>query len=287
MTTLELYHDAVRRLAATGIMDPKVEAVLLLRHFLGCRRADIFLNGSQPVADSVREEVERALSRRLDREPLAYILGEQEFYGRAFAVSPEVLIPRSETELLLDRALLAVRAMGKRLPRILDLGTGSGIIAITLALELPTAFVVALDLSVRALRIAQANSIRHQVTDRVHFLNADWGTSLRARCDFDLLVANPPYVAKEIAATLQPELAAEPALALYGGADGRTEIDRIMVDAARLVRPGGLLLMEIGFDQGEYVVAAMNCLGQFDHVEVHADYAGLPRILQARRRQCS
>ncbi len=286
MTTLALYHDVVRRLAAAGIMDPEAEAVLLLRFFLGCRRSDIFLNGAQSVADSVLEAVGLALHRRLGREPLAYILGEQEFYGRLFAVGPDVLIPRSETELLLDRAVLAVRGMeGKRPLRILDLGTGSGIIAITLALELAEAFVVALDLSRQALSIAQANALRHRVADRVHFINADWGAALRAGCDFDLLAANPPYVAREIAATLQPELAAEPALALYGGADGRTEIERIMTDAARLLRPGGVLLMEIGFDQGEYVAATMGSLGQFDQIEVHADYAGLPRLLEARRRQ--
>ncbi len=287
MTTLELYHDLVRCLAAAGIFDPEVEATLLLRHFLDCRRSDIFLNGSRLVADSMHKAVKQALARRLTREPLSYIIGEQEFYGRAFAVSPDVLIPRSETELLVDRALTVLRGKDRQIaPRILDLGTGSGIIAISLALELPDAVVVGLDLSFAALRVARANAMRHGVEERVHWLNSNWGGALRDDFAFDLVAANPPYVAKQIAATLQPELAAEPALALYGGDDGKAEIDRIMADADRLLCPGGILLMEIGFDQGEYVAARMKSLGHFDQVVVHDDYVGLPRILQACRQAC-
>lgn len=285
MTTLELYHRAVQRLTAAGIFDPEVEATLLLGHLLGCRRSDIFLNEARQVTDSVTDAVEQALVRRMAHEPLAYILGEQEFYGRTFSVSPEVLIPRPETELLVERAIRAIKAMGSsRHPRILDLGTGSGVIAITLALEIPLARVVGLDLSSSALRVARANAIRHGAIE-VQWLNSDWGSAVRDGCCFDLVAANPPYVAEGIEATLQPELASEPGLALYGGEDGRREIDRIMADACRLLCPGGLLLMEIGFDQGEYVLARMNSLGGFDELMVHRDYAGLPRILQARRKK--
>ena len=285
MTILALYHDLVRGLSAAGIMDPEVEATLLLTHVLECRRSDIFINGSCLVADAQYDAVSQALDRRLSREPLAYILGEQEFYGRAFAVNPAVLIPRPETELLVERAVAVLRGKDNQTPpRILDLGTGSGIIAITLALELPEAVVVGLDLSLAALQVARSNASRHGVADRLHWLNSNWGGGLGDGVAFDLLAANPPYVAQLMAASLQPELAAEPALALYGGADGRTEIDRIMADCARLLCPGGLLLMEIGFDQGEYAAARMHALGHFDQVVVHEDYAGLPRILQARRR---
>lgn len=285
MTILALYHDLVRCLSAAGIIDAEVEATLLLTHVVACRRSDIFINGSRLVADAQYDAVRQALARRLSREPLAYILGEQEFYGRAFAVNPAVLIPRFETELLVERAVAALRGMdGQAPPRILDLGTGSGIIAITLALELPDAVVVGLDLSLAALQVARANASRHGVADRLHWLNSNWGGGLGEAIPFDLLAANPPYVARQIEASLQPELAAEPALALYGGVDGRREIDCIMADCARLLRPGGLLLMEIGFDQGGYCAERMNALGHFDRVVVHEDYAGLPRILQARRR---
>lgn len=284
MTTLELYHDVTRQLSAAGIPDPAVEATLLLRHFLHCRRADIFLNGAVEVLPAVSDLVCEALRRRLLREPLAYILGEQEFFGRTFFVTPDVLIPRQETELLVDKALFVLRERGMmRGPRILDLGVGSGIIAISLALEAPSAVVVGLDLSLPALRVARGNAIHHQVSARVHWLNSNWAGALRDGLGFDLVVANPPYVAGKIRATLQPELAAEPASALYGGDDGREDIDRIMHDVARLICPGGTFLMEIGFDQGDYVVDTMNALGYFDQVVVHPDYAGLPRILQACR----
>lgn len=284
MTIIELYRDLVRQLTAVGISDPEVEATLLLRHFLHCRRADIFLEGAMVVADLALEELRQALGRRLAHEPLAYILGEQEFYGRAFSVTPDVLIPRSETELLVEKAILALRDREDKRPlRILDLGTGSGIIAITLALEMPWAGVVGLDLSLPALRVAQANACRLGVPARLQWLNSNWAGALREGKGFDLVVANPPYVARQIQATLQPELAAEPAMALYGGEDGRAEIDRIIEDIPRLVCPGGDFLMEIGFDQGDYVAARMNSSGHFHHVVVHPDYAGLPRILQARR----
>lgn len=286
MTTLELYHSVLRRLTAVGILEPEAEATLLLCHLLGCRRSAIFFDGARPVAAAVTETVDAALKRRSTREPLAYILGEQEFYGRAFAVTPEVLIPRPETELLVERAIQALRAQeGTERPRILDLGVGSGVIAITLALEIPTALVVGLDLSAGALRVARANAARLGA-ERVSLLNSDWGSALRPGCAFDLVVANPPYVAQQLQAELQPELRAEPALALYGGQDGRRDIERIMGDVARLLAPGGRLLMEIGFDQQEYVLAEMQALGRFDQVAVHPDYAGLPRILEARRTCC-
>lgn len=283
MTTLELYHSVLRRLIAAGIQEPEAEASLLVSHLLRCGRAAIFLNGAHPVAASVVAAADKAIERRSAREPLAYILGEQEFYGRTFVVTPDVLIPRPETELLVERAVRAlVPQQGTARPRILDLGVGSGVIAITLALEIPHALVVGLDLSLAALQVARSNACRLGA-EQVNWLNSDWGLALREGCAFDLVVANPPYVAQQLAAELQPELAAEPALALYGGQDGRRDIARIMGDVARLLVPGGRLLMEIGFDQHAYVISEMQALGRFDQVEVHVDYAGLPRILDARR----
>lgn len=281
ITTLALYHDVVRRLDAAGITEAETDASVLLCHVLGCRRSDLFLHGARWVAEDQRHAIALAVDRRLVREPLAYILGEQEFYGRAFVVTPEVLIPRPETELLVERALTLLQ--GREAPRILDLGVGSGVIAISLALELPTAFVVGLDISLSAVRVAHQNAIRHGVADRILWLNSNWVATLRDGLGFDLLAANPPYVARKIQHTLQPELAAEPDQALYGGDDGRADIDCIMADATRLLRPGGVLLMEIGFDQGEYVTDKMQSTLQFDQVMVHRDYADLPRILQARR----
>lgn len=285
MTTLELFHAVVAKFRLAGIIAPEAEASWLLLSVLDCRRSDIFLHGTRQVPDAVLVAIHQAVDRRLTREPLAYILGEQEFYGRPFHVTPDVLIPRPETELLVERAVQSLRGMPHtRPPLVLDMGTGSGIIAVTLALEWPAAVVVGLDLSWPALQVARANAVRHGVAHRVHFLNSHWGGALRVGCAIDLLAANPPYVAKNIRHTLQPELAAEPEMALYSGEDGRADIDRIMAGAASLLRPGGTLLMEIGFDQGDHAVARLNSLEEFADIVVHNDYAGLPRILHASRR---
>jgi len=284
MTRLSLYHALKAQLAAAGITEAEAEATLLLCHLLSCRRSDIFLQGDLPVPPAAQQALTLALQRRLSREPLAYVLGEQEFYGRSFTVSPAVLIPRPETELLVERALALLSGGVWHTPvRVLDLGVGSGVIGITLAAELPQVTVFGVDLSLAALQVARANASRQRVADRMYWLNANWGESLRGEA-FDLVVANPPYVAGKVRETLQPELAAEPALALYGGEDGRQAIDQIMGDVARLLRPGGTLLMEIGYDQGAYVAATMEALRPWTGVMVHDDYARLPRVVQAQRR---
>lgn len=285
-TILALYHDAVRRLSAAEIPDPDTETVILLRHVLNCKRADIFLDGKQQAAINVVSAVDQVLSRRLTREPLAYILGEQEFYGRKFFVTPSVLIPRPETELLIDKASLALHALGRdKKIQVIDLGTGSGVIAITLALEHPQVTVLAVDRSIDALKVAKSNAQLHKVEGQVSFLNSDWSYALGNRAQYHLVAANPPYVAKRSQSTLQPELAAEPEIALFGGESGRDELGRIISESVRLLVPGGTLLMEIGYDQEKFVVSAINDMGTFDKVIVHRDYAGLPRLLQARRTQ--
>lgn len=283
MTQLELYRYALSGLTAAGIAEPEAEAGWLLCHLLGCRRAEIFLAGGRQVDEAVLRRVEAALARRRNREPLAYILGEQNFYGRDFTVTPAVLIPRPETELLVERALARILPPGDG-GMVLDLGTGSGIIAVTLAAERPGLRAVALDRSLVALKVAQMNALRHRVAARIAWLNSDWDAALGPGAKFTLIAANPPYVARRQAATLQAELAAEPETALFGGQDGREDIDRLLSCVHRLLIPGGTLLMEIGHDQGDYVAKRAMELGHYRQVTVREDYAGLPRLLEARRR---
>ncbi len=281
MTQLELYRHALSGLTAAGIAEPEAEAVWLLCHLLGCRRAELFLNAATEVGEATRQRVEAALARRRAREPLAYILGEQNFYGRDFTVSPAVLIPRPETELLVERALARLPPSGQG--PVLDLGTGSGIIAVTLAAERPGLRAVGLDRSLAALKVAQMNALRHHVAARIAWLNSDWDAAL-GPAKFTLIAANPPYVARREAATLQAELAAEPETALFSGEDGREDIDRLLSCVHRLLAPGGTLLMEIGHDQGDYVAKRARELGHYQELTVREDYAGLPRLLEARRR---
>ncbi len=225
------------------------------------------------------------LDRRCLREPLQYIFGSLEFWSREFAVSPDVLVPRPETEFLLEHALAMVR-QGSGPPRLaLDLCTGSGIIAVILALELSCP-VLAVDCSPAALAVARRNVLRHRVGDRVMLFCADLFSALPTRPCLDLVLSNPPYVAERELETLEPEVRQwEPRIALAGGPDGLDVIRRIAAGCAACLRPGGWLFMEIGYDQGQAVSDLFSSPGLgFVDVAVLPDLGGRPRVLQARKR---
>lgn len=291
MRIRELFNSAVSRLRQAGIPDPEAEAALLLSSVLKMSRTRLLLAGEQSVAPEELESFETGLCRRLQREPAAYILGEQEFWSLSFRVSPAVLIPRPETEILVESVL---RVYGRHTGAhciggpALDLGTGSGVIAIVLALELgPPLRFCGVDYSYAALRVAAENAKRHHVRDRIDFINADWFSALAPGRLFDLIVANPPYVAKELldGGPLQPEVVVyEPRLALDGGSRGIETLKHIAGELESHLKPGGWFFMEIGADQAEEMVDFLRSLGGYDSLDVHNDYAGLPRVLQARRK---
>ena len=292
MTILELYHDICRRLKNAGIPDCDSEAIILIGHFLRLNRGEIFLNGKRLVQPRYAALIEEALLTRLNlRTPLAYIIAEQDFWSYTFKVTPDVLIPRPETEILIEKVLGTLRHDTPCAElKFMDLGTGSGIIAVTLALEIPGSIGLAVDRSMAALQVARYNAVRHDVAERLFFLNADWQSAVKPGEKFDLIVSNPPYVARDVLKTLQPELDHEPVLALDGGQSGTVEIDRIARTLHEVLRPGGWFFMEIGFDQEQYALELFNTLAGdhgrtarlYEQVMVHKDYAGLPRILQAR-----
>lgn len=285
MKALNLYQSGVSRLRQAEIEDAEIEASLLLGHLLNLSRARVFLHAEQ-LPDSVVRDFEHYLSRRLTREPLAYILGEQEFWSLPFYVNNDVLIPRPETELLLEIVLQVLRGEEQDLQsgRVLDMGTGSGVIPIVLALELPQAFVCTLDISYAAQVVARKNAARHNVLDRVSFISSDWLAGIRRTPLFDLVVTNPPYVARESFAGLQPEVSLfEPRLALDGGQGGGEVIARFAGDVAAVLKPGGRFFMEIGADQSHFVMDLFSSFPEFDGLTVYEDYAGLPRIFHARR----
>ncbi len=284
MKTLDLYQSGVARLRAADIEDAEIEASLLLGHLLNLSRAQVFLHDEQ-LPDAVINDFEHHLSRRLTREPLAYILGEQEFWSLPFYVNKDVLIPRPETELLLEIVLQVLKGEEQELSgRLLDMGTGSGVIAIVLALELPQALVTSLDISYAAQAVARKNAARHGVLDRVSFISSDWLTGIRRLPLFDLVVSNPPYVARETFADLQPEVSRfEPRLALDGGQGGGEVIARFAGEVSAVLKPGGRFFMEIGADQSHFVMDLFSSFAEFDGLTVYEDYAGLPRIFHARR----
>jgi release factor glutamine methyltransferase len=287
MKALDLYQSSLRRLKEQQVPDAEIEASLLLGHVLNLTRAQLFLS-EDPIAPSLIKEHEKLLARRLLREPLAYILGEHEFWSLPFYVNKDVLIPRPETEILLEIVLQVLQGDGYDITsepfQILDMGSGSGVIAIVLALELQKSQIFSIDFSFAAQRVAHRNAERHDVSDRVQFINSRWLDGLQPKPLFDLVVTNPPYVAQETFADLQPEIVDfEPRLALDGGEDGMEQIRDFAPLVADVLKPDGRFFMEIGADQGEMVMELFDSFGSFDSLVVYDDYAGLPRIFHARR----
>lgn len=247
---------------------PRAEARLLLSAVLGEPVESLIARPERAIEGAAAARFATLASRRARGEPVAYLLAEREFYGRRFAVSPAVLVPRPETELLVELALARLRTAPAS--RVLDLGTGSGCIAVTLALECPTAAVVAVDRSVDALAVARSNARRLGAT--VEFVTGDWYEAVGGR--FDLIVANPPYVAAG-----DPHLADlrhEPQQALVAGADGLADLRRIVAGAPAHLDGGGTLVVEHGHDQGARVHTLFAQAG-FASIETHRDLAGIER----------
>lgn len=253
---------------------PRLTAEVLLMHAIGCQKAWLYAHSGDELREVWWIHYGRYLHERLQGKPTQYITGHQEFYGREFRVTPDVLIPRPETEHVVEAALS--RAAGA--PAILDVGTGSGAIAITLALE-TAARVVATDISVDALRVASENA--RALGARLNFIACDL-TGAFAAGVFDMVVSNPPYVPALDHSTIQREVRDyEPPAALYGGDDGLDVYRRLVPEAQRLLKPGGWLMMELGY---AVVDAVRAMLADWRDVEITSDLAGLPRVAMARRR---
>ena len=269
VTIAALLVEARMRIAPT-------EARLLLGHLLQRSTAWLEAHRDESVDALIGQQMSALVGRRSAGEPMAYLLGVREFYGRDFAVTPDVLIPRPETELLVDIAKEKVGVGGTA--HILDLGTGSGCIALTLALELPQAQVAAADVSSAALAVARDNAAR--LGARVEFLESDWFAALPAQA-FDLIVANPPYVAADDPHLSQGDLRFEPQGALTDHADGLAALRHIITQAPAWLSPQGWLFCEHGYDQADAVKGLLQAAG-FTNIEQHRDLAGIIRCSGAR-----
>lgn len=276
----DVLHQAAGRLEhlPTGRRD----AELLLLRVLGRDRAWLLAHGDEPVADPQREQFDASVARRARHEPVQYILGEQEFYGLAIRVTPDVLIPRPETEHLVEAVL--ARAPRDRPVEIADVGTGSGAIAVALAHALPLARITALDVSPAALQVARENAERHRVADRVRFLESDLLTAVHGE-RFFTVVANPPYVAET--EDLEPQVRDyEPHAALFAGPTGLEVYRRLIPQAWEVLAPGGWLLMEMGHGQRDSLLELL-LPGSAGHgwqaVSFLADLQGIPRVAIAQR----
>jgi len=270
---------AARRLRDAGLdaADAGADVDVLARHVLGWDRARLLAHRRDAVPAAFVEPFTALVERRAGRVPVAYLTGTREFYGLDFEVTPAVLIPRPETELAVEAALEALAAPGST-GRAIDVGTGSGCIAVAIAATRPGAAVVAVDRSRAALAVAGRNARRHGVADRVALVAADLLTALSPRRRVDVVVSNPPYVPDD-SVDVSPDVAGqEPPSALYGGPDGLDVVRRLVAGAGRVLRPGGWLVVEIGIGQADAVAAAAAADAGWARVTFRRDLQGIARI---------
>ena len=275
--------EARGRLRGAGLSSKgaELDARLLAQFVLGWSAERFIISGNDPEPPDFARQYEPLVERRLGREPLAYIVGQQEFWGLSFAVSPAVLIPRSETELIVEVALELFPDRDRHL-KAADLGTGSGCVAVAIATERPAASITATDISSVALEVARQNATRHGVADRIQFRSADLLDDLEG--PFDLIACNPPYVAERDRRGLQPEVRDyEPDVALYGGADGFHLVERLVRGAAIHLRPGGHLLFEFGFGQDERIESLIAGTDQLRLRDLRRDLQGIARTAVVER----
>ncbi|HEX5423410.1 MAG TPA: peptide chain release factor N(5)-glutamine methyltransferase [Candidatus Acidoferrales bacterium] len=315
MTVRDVLHDGISRLNDAHVPSHTLAAELLLMHALGRDRAWIYSHPETAIEPGNAEKYFALTARRAAGEPTQYLIGRQEFWGLEFEVNPSVLIPRPETEHVLEVALKRLSAHPSRAVShnaadarniwIADVGTGSGCIAVALASELPNAEILATDISKDALEVARRNAARHSVADRIHFVHTDLLTAFsrphesritspesrltphhspittRQLLLFDLIVSNPPYVARDDAASLPIEVREhEPATALFGGPAGTEIYNRLIDQAGTLLVPGGILVLELGYNSAPHVRALLETPA-WRRVEITNDLAGIPRVISA------
>lgn len=278
MTLDSALRRAVRTLEQNDVGSPRLNAEVLLMFVLGCDRAHLYAHGDRELTPDEQQRYDAVIAERSTGKPAQYITGHQEFWGRDFVVSPAVLIPRPETEHLVETVLDLARA--HRFQRIVDVGAGSGCIAITLALELPHAAVTAIDISEEALEIARANAARLQAGARIAFRRADLLADA-APASFDLVVSNPPYVGESEADKVQRQVREfEPRIAVFSGVEGLDIYRRLIPQARSALAPGGWLVMEMGYSVEAQVRAL---LAGWQDVRVTHDLQGIPRVIAARK----
>jgi release factor glutamine methyltransferase len=286
VTLTETLNSAAITLSAAGIANARLDAEVLLSHIIHKDRVWLITHRADVLDDKDQRDFDEAIERRSKREPLQYIIGNQEFWGLEFKVTPDVLIPRPETELIIEAAIAMVQDRNKPV-RIIDLCTGSGCIAVSLAKELANAHVIATDASEKALAVARENTRDHGVADRIRYLEGDLFEPLKEldiRGQIDIIVSNPPYVRESDLAALQSEVKDyEPLMALVAGPEGTEIAQRIIRHATEYLKKNGALIMEMGLGQAGALTRMTEATGAYGKPEVLKDLAGIERVIVARK----
>lgn len=278
MTVLQVLQNTADFFARKGIDSPRLNIEHLLADALGKRRIDLYLEFDRTLSENELAPLREKVRRRVEGEPLQYLLGSWDFFGRAFRTDPRALIPRPETEILVEIVLKVIRVeLGSR-TRLLDVGTGSGVLAITFALECPNLQIVGSDVSPLALNLARENAERQGLNRRIEWVESDLLSSVSG--PFDFLVANLPYIPTTELLKLAPEVKRDPQLALDGGPDGLVVIRRLLLEAPKVLRDGAFVILEVGFDQADRVADLLTAQ-KFRDISVENDYQGVRRFVTA------
>jgi release factor glutamine methyltransferase len=283
MTIFELVQGARDRFMTAGISAnlATIDAEVLARQVLGWDRARFLTDRNEKASSVFLLQYEPLVARRERREPVSYILGTREFWGLPFEVGPDVLIPRHETEMIVEETLTITGKEAR--PLIVDVGTGSGCIGIVLAIEIPGARVIATDVSTHALDVARRNAIRHNVSDRITFVETSFLDGIEDQ--IDIIVSNPPYVPSVSRRGLTPEVREyEPSVALFGGEDGLDGLRSVLEGAVARLAPGGCLVMEFGCGQDDCVTDLVSGVDGLELVKIRHDLQDIPRTVICRRR---
>jgi release factor glutamine methyltransferase len=277
--------EAAQLLRQSSVVEARREAASLLEHITGRDRTFLITHAETALAPSDVRRLRDLVMRRAAGEPIQYITERQDFYGLEYEVTPAVLIPRPETELLVEKALELLNKTNEPASRICDVGTGSGCIPIAILNERADARAVGLDISLPALQVAERNAAHYGVRERLQLVASDCFAALDpAAARFSMIVSNPPYIAEDALAGLQREVRDhEPRVALSPGGDGLRIIRRLIEDAPRYLSAGGYLLMEIGFDQHEAVRGLIDSQEVWELLDIHKDLQGIPRIVALRK----
>ncbi len=276
----------IEHLKKHGSESPRLDAEILLAHARGCQRIQLYTNYETPLEPEERQIMRELVKRRSTLEPVAYLVGFREFFGLNFEVGPGVLIPRPDTETLVVTLLEAAKVMEQpEMLRVLDVCTGSGCIAVSVAANCPRADVTAVEIDEAVVEVATKNADANDVSDRVNILHGDLFKPLGTEAQFEIIASNPPYITNAEMKDLQPDVKLhEPDLALRGGADGLDVVRKLVNGAPRRLVPGGVLLLEIGCDQAEAVQKLFADAGVFEPAEIVKDLGGRSRVVCAKNK---